>query len=203
MYGLAAVSGGLLFVLCAALLALFSPRAPFDRTIPTEIHPPATAPVPGDTVIQPPPLVARAEDHIKLIAVKNLLENREENPQALRSFIDQAGLEKKYPLGFALFYSDSRKTLYYGRSSNSDIIFDPSSLKISRIGDAYCMNILPLRIGGKLLDNISNNCFGPQVSQVIRPAIINGIIIEIEPLVSLKEGAAWVVGAREQMKPAR
>jgi hypothetical protein len=195
MYAIAALSGGLLFVLCAALLAVFSPRVTLTNpTIPTETGPPTAPP---DRVIQPSPLVAGAPERVNLIAVEKLLENKDKDPQAIRTFTDQAGFEQKYPLGFAFFYSNGRKTLYYGRSSSSGISFDPSTLKVNRSGDWYCMSILPVRISGKLLDNIRDNCFGGQ--GIIHVAKLGDISLDIEPLASSSEGAAWVLG----MKPAQ
>jgi hypothetical protein len=192
MYAIAALSGGLLFVLCAALLAFFSPReTPTNPPIPTETGPPTA---PADTVIETSPLVAGGQESVKLIAFEKLLENKDKDPQAIRVFTDHAGFEQKYPLGFALFYSDGRKTLYYGKVSSGGISFDPSTLKVTRIGEFYCMNILPVRIRGKLLDNFKDNC----VSHSMHVAQIYDVYLDIEPLAISSEGAAWVLG----MKPA-
>jgi hypothetical protein len=193
-YVIAALCSGLLFVAYAGLLAVFSPRGtPTNHpTIPTKTVPPTAPP---NTLIERSPQVAVAQDSIKLAAIVKLLENKDEDPKAINTFTEQAGFVQKYPLGFALFYSDGRKILYYGRQTSSGISFDPSSLKVTRAGDWYCMNILPVRIQGKLLDNIQNACF----AHVTHVAQIGDVLLDIEPLATSSEGAAWVLG----MKPAR
>jgi hypothetical protein len=192
VYTIAALCGGLLFVIY--MLAFVPPReTPTSPTIPTEIRPPPVAP---ERVTQQPPLVAQEPSaSVQPIAFKQLLENKDRDPEAIRAFIDRAGLQQKYPLGFALFYSDGQNILYYGRPTSKGISFDPSSLKVARIGDWYCMNILPIRIQGKLLDNIRNAC----VANVTHVAQVGDVLLDIEPLATSSEGAAWVLG----MKPAR
>jgi hypothetical protein len=190
-YVIAALYGGLLFVAYAGLLAVFSPRGTNHPTVPIETVPPIAPP---DTLIEGPPQVAGMQGSIKLATIVKLLENKDNDPQALNTFTEQAGFVQKYPLWFALFYSDGRKILYYSRQTNSGISFDPSSLKVIHIGDGYCMNILPVRIQGKLLDFIKNIC----VTYVQHVAQVGDVFLDIEPLATSREGAAWVVG----MKPA-
>jgi hypothetical protein len=85
-------------------------------------------------MIEKSPFVAgNTNDNVKLIAVARLLENKDKDPQSIKTFIDQAGLPQKYPLGFALFYADGRKTLYYTSPSRAGISFDTTALKVSRI----------------------------------------------------------------------
>jgi len=57
--------------------------------------------------------------------IKKLLENPSKNIPELTKFIDSQGLQAKYPLGYALFFSDGRKTLYYGSPDS----FDPRAYK--------------------------------------------------------------------------
>jgi hypothetical protein len=129
----------------------------------------------------------------RLDKIQTLLEDKDKNPQKLTNFITQEGFEQKYPIGFALFHSDGRKTLYYGRLARSGIIFDPSNLKVERKADGfYCLNILPVKIGGRLLDNFKDMC----VRQVMHVAQIGDIFIDIEPLASSDEGLAWVIGMK-------
>jgi hypothetical protein len=54
------------------------------------------------------------------------------------------------------------------------------------------MNILPVRIRGKLLDNIQNVC----VSHAMHVAEIYDVVLDLEPLANSNEGAAWVLGMR-------
>jgi hypothetical protein len=168
--------------LCSTARGTPSPTVPI-QTVPTT--------APPDTLIEGSPQVAGLQDSIKLAAIVKLLENKDENPQAISTFTEQSGFVKRYPLGFALFYSDGRKILYYGRQTISRITFDPSSLKVTRVGDGYCMNILPIRVQGKLLDNIKNMC----VAHFTHVAQIGDVLLDIEPLATSSEGAAWVVGA--------
>jgi hypothetical protein len=134
----------------------------------------------------------------KLDHILSLLENKYKRPQELTTFIDTLGLEQKYPLGFALFYSDGRRTISDTRpSSGSGISFDPSTLKVTRIGDSYCMNILPVRIRGKLLDNYKDLCVS-ELPPGAHVAKVGDVLLDIEPLALSSGGAAWVLG----MKPA-
>ena len=57
------------------------------------------------------------------------------------------------------------------------------------------MNILPVRIRGMLVDYVRDIC----VRQVMHVAKLGDVVIDIEPLASSSEGAAWVLG----MKPAQ
>jgi hypothetical protein len=202
MYAIAALSGSLLVVLSAALLAIFSPREiPISPAKPPENRSPAA---PSDTVIQTSPLVSQATASVKLIAFRQLLENKDNDPQAIERFITEAKLQQKYPLGFALFYSDSRKLLYYGRSNVSGMSFDPTMLKITVAKIAgktmYCMNILPVKINGNLFENVQNNCFG-EIASGGYAVIINGIAIDIEPWATSSKAAAWVVGMKPLSRP--
>lgn len=109
---------------------------------------------------------------MSLIAFKQMLENKDKDPAAITAFIDRAALKQKYPLGFALFYSDTQTTpLYYispisvGVSAKlSSISFDPSLLKINRTGEnTYCISMLPIRERGYPL--VANYCgYAPQIA---------------------------------------
>jgi hypothetical protein len=66
-----------------------------------------------------PPTKVESEQTALLQDIRKLLENL--NPHELETFFESRGLEQKYPLGFALFYSDGRKNLYYGNPSRSGI----------------------------------------------------------------------------------
>src|SRR5712671_2879999 len=67
-YAIAALAGGLLFVICAGLFAFFSPReTPTHPTAPIETAPGSVAP--PDPVIETLPLVARARESLQLISI--------------------------------------------------------------------------------------------------------------------------------------
>jgi hypothetical protein len=196
MYAIAALSGSLLLVLCAALLAIFSPREiPTSPAILPETRPPAAPAAPERAIRQPPLIAQEPAASVKLIAFKSMLQNKDKDPAGISEFIDSAGLQQKYPLGFALFYSDGRKILFYGKPSSSGISFDASRLKVTRIGDVYCLNILPIIVGGQLLDNYRDNCARGNVNL----AVINDVAIYAEVLAGLNQKSAWVLG----MKPQR
>jgi hypothetical protein len=124
--------------------------------------------------------------------IKNLLERQ--NSTDLETYVRSTDLEQKYPLGFALFYSDGRRTLYYGMSSSSGLTFDPSTLQVTRNADIYCLNMIPVNIRGRLLD-IHNICVTGDSMHLAR---INDVVLDIEELGRSSQGLAWVLG----MKPA-
>jgi hypothetical protein len=115
--------------------------------------------------------------------------------QELSSLIAEKDLDKKYPLGFAIFYSDGRKLLSYGKPTNSNVIFDPSTLIVTNKDKFVCLNLLPIRINGRLMDNIRDTCFGGN-GPIIHAARVGNVGIDIESLGSSTEGAAWVIGVR-------
>lgn len=189
MYAIAALSGGLLVVLCAALLSVFSPREiPTSPAIPSESRPPTSPP---DTVIPTSPLISQATANVKLVAFRKLLENQDKNPKAVTDFIDTLGLEYKYPFGFALFYSNGKKILYYGNPNSSGVSFDPSKLQIARQGDLFCMSVLHITIRA-LHINMKDVC----VQGAGLLTRMEGVDIDIETIARSSEGAAWIIGAR-------
>jgi hypothetical protein len=144
--------------------------------------------------VEASPQVAGLQSSIKLASIAHLLDNKDKNPQAIKLFTDQTGLAQKYPLGFSIFYSDGRKILYYGKTSGGGISFDPSLLTVTRVGNRYCMNVLPVKIKGNLLGTIRDIC----VENFAHLAQVGDVILDIELLAGSDEGAAWVLG----MKPA-
>lgn len=189
MYATAALSGGLLFVFCAALLALFSPRTPINHAIPTQNR---------SHIVSPTAPSSPSANSVHLIAIMTLLENKDDDPVAIRQFINRSGFEQKYPLGFAIFYSNgAQRTLHYVRSKQSvnGISFDPSILKVYRDGIWYCLNLLPIRINGSLMTNVRNICLGGNRG-VMHAARVVDVQLDIEPLATSPEGAAWIIGMR-------
>jgi hypothetical protein len=119
----------------------------------------------------------------------------------LRNFISSNQLEQKYPIGFALFYTDGRKTLHYGYTSESGISFDPTNVTVrferNAIGhNVICIDGSPVKIRGKKLD-VKNNCFGgppPAKGQWE----IDDVGLYVGLLASNTNEAAWLIG----LKPA-
>jgi hypothetical protein len=145
------------------------------------------------------------EVQTQLSDIKNLLENlnsripddRARGDQELAQFARERDLDGKYPLGFAIFYSDGHKILSYGKPNNGRISFAPSSLTLSAMGKFECLNVLPVSMDGRLMNNFTNLCFGWS-GGVTHAARIDNVVIDIEPLGSTSEGLAWIIG----MKPA-
>jgi hypothetical protein len=129
--------------------------------------------------------------------IKNLLleNNGKQTPAPkLQDFIDSRNLERKYLLGFALFYADGRKTLYYARPSSAKVVFDPSNLQVRHVGEtSWQMNIVPIRMGGQLLPITDITITNPNPTLVVK---VMGVSVYSEPLVSSTDGAAWVIGLK-------
>jgi hypothetical protein len=120
----------------------------------------------------------------------------------LRNFISASQLEQMFPIGFGLFYTDGRKTLYYGYASESGISFDPTNVAVRFGRNAFghnkiCMDGLPVKIRGKQVPDVNNACFvGPPPSK--GQWEIDDVDISIGLLGSDPNGAVWVIG----LKPA-
>jgi hypothetical protein len=137
--------------------------------------------------------VADADANIQIVA--QLLENKDSKPHALDEFVTSEGLKNKYPLGFAIFFSDGHKVLSSSSSEDSNISFDPSAVKLTFEHNAACLDVLPVRINGRLMTNFQNICFGGGGS-VIHAVRLGNLAIDIETLGESPHGAAWVIGMR-------
>ncbi len=142
--------------------------------------------------------LADADLSIQIIA--QLLENKESNPQSLEDFVAEKGFKNKYPLGYALFYSDGSQLLSYETSSaESAIRFDPSELKVTfkkapdGKGVMICLNLLPVRINGRMMTNFRDTCFGG-ANPIIHALRLGNVSIDIEYLAASPRGAAWIIG---------
>jgi hypothetical protein len=104
-------------------------------------------------------------------------------------------IEREYPLGFALFYSDGRNINYsIKQSSGSGVTFDPSGLEVTREGDYYCMNKMPALIRGKSLGVFSHVC----VAGTQHFARVNDVMIDVKSLKASGAQAAWIIGAYQK-----
>jgi hypothetical protein len=134
--------------------------------------------------------------------IKKLLESSSQNtpPPALDKFIESRRLEQKYPRGFALFYSDGRKILYYDRPNNNlqSVSVDPSKVGIDSFTDTkicLSMSIFSAKTG---LMNFSNSCFGRNTKgESVIFHYQGGVEIVAESLANSTDGAAWVIGVRQ------
>jgi hypothetical protein len=128
------------------------------------------------------------------------------DPQKFEQFVDARGLEQKYPLGFALFYSDGSKTLHYGRPGASDSSFDPDTITVvSASAKLLCINIPSARLHNSTVE-LGQTCFGtppwleaqtPQAGQFVNVARVGDIVLEVEILASSADAWAWVIGMRQ------
>jgi hypothetical protein len=123
------------------------------------------------------------------------MENKGNEPiRDLDNYITATGLEERYPLGFALFYSDGRKTLHYARPANG-VQFDPSNVTVEKFtNDSVCLSITPLIIRGS--SNWHKNiCFTPgERRRMAYWRLGDGAIIYVEPIANSSDGVAWVFG---------
>jgi uncharacterized membrane protein len=129
---------------------------------------------------------------------KLLLENAGKvvSAPALNNFIDSRGFEKKYPLGFALFYADGSKTFHYGRLPNPDVSFDPGSIKAISITE-NAIQITGFEITVKKSHLKMNNFYINKEALTVKHLIlINGVNVDAESLGISTEGAAWIIGLR-------
>jgi hypothetical protein len=121
----------------------------------------------------------------------------------LRNFISSNQLEQKYPIGFALFYTDGRrKTLHYGYTSDSGISFDPTNVTVrfehNEFGQSeICIDGSLVMIRGKKWD-VTNACFSGRVPPLKGQWEIDDVDMAVALLDSNKNEAAWLIG----LKPA-
>jgi hypothetical protein len=202
VYAIAAFCGGLLFVIYT--LAFVAPREThLDLTTPPKINKP-DVPLPN-IGIKKSPFVAPTKEDEKLNAIVKLLENK--NPQAITMYINENKLPEKYPYGFAMYYSDGQKksVLYYNPEGTGTvlripniytgdvvIIFDTSLLSVRYIGGLYCMDVLPVKISGKI-PHIHDICISHD-TDVLNNIQKSDVDLHLEPLANSSEGAAWVLG---------
>ncbi len=172
---------------------------------PTGINPKAIITEPSPEIVskarnaatQEEMQLADADSSVQIVA--QLLENKDNNPAALEDFVAEKGFKDKYPLGFALYYSDGKQLLSYGISTESAIRFDSSEIKVTfekapdGNGVVVCLNLLPVRINGKMLTNFRDNCFGG-FNPILHAVRLGNVSIDIEYLASSPRGAAWIIG---------
>jgi hypothetical protein len=136
--------------------------------------------------------VADAGASIQLVA--QLLENKDTKPALLDEFISSRRFEKKYPLGFGLFYSDGRKTLYHSGKTNNDVQFDPSTIRVLQLtATNICFSGFVVKVKGIPL-TMNNVRVGARVGSVFNFMRWQGVSISGESLGVSATGAAWIIG---------
>jgi hypothetical protein len=133
------------------------------------------------------------QTHDDIQQLRSLLENnggKNTPTPELKRFIDTKGLEQKYPLGFALFYTDGRKPpLYYDRQSGG-VNFDPSKLSVTKLtSNEICFDWPDI--------HATHVWVRTKTGGVVHLFQIDHVGIDGELLGNSTEGAAWVIGMRE------
>lgn len=130
--------------------------------------------------------------------IGQVLGHKENAPAILNKIADDHDLEHKYPFGYAIFYSDGKKTVNSGVSNQRGIVtFDPSSLNITfRDNKVICVELLSVSVNGRPRVMFSNMCFGGNGSMMRLINVERSIELDAEPLGQSQLGLAWVVGLR-------
>jgi hypothetical protein len=135
--------------------------------------------------------VSNVQDRLERIE-KPLENNPNENSPAIKEFVKDEKLESKYPLGFALFYSDGRRTLHYDRP-NLGVNFDPAGVKVQLTDTSVCVSSAPITVGG--IDFIiTSNCFGRRASYQITLLNTGNALVKAETVANSTDSVAWVMG---------
>jgi hypothetical protein len=135
-----------------------------------------------------------ADANVNPQIIAQMLENKDTDPALLDKFIASRGLVNKYPLGFALLYSDGRKTLYRVVNVNKDVQFDPATIRGLRLTEEYfCFSGFSAIVKKSQL-NMDQNCVGTPVGTVLQMMSFNGVSVIAESLGGSAAGAAWIIG---------
>jgi len=148
-----------------------------------------------------PPTESERHTEKELEEIKRLLENRrteisqpikeDQTTSELDSYLRSKGFEKEYPLGFALFYSDGRRVLYYGKTSDRGPNFNPANVGLVNFtNDEICINMQIQNI------DFNNTCFSGTPGSTIRVVKMNGSELDAESIGQSAVGAAWVIGVK-------
>jgi hypothetical protein len=140
-------------------------------------------------------------EHLETLVGTLLRENQGRNTPTpeLKKFIDARGLEQEYPLAYALFYSNGRKTLYYGPPNSMGVIFDPASIKVASIkNDEICLSGFTMTISELDWAWEDNACFafGSLGIEMRIQSPKSSLIVGVHNLGGSTEGAAWVIGVK-------
>jgi hypothetical protein len=116
---------------------------------------------------------------------------------ALRSFINYYGFNEKYPLGFALFYSDGSRVLYSGEKIDPKLSFDPANIKVLRITPfQLCFSGFAWNGAGAHLI-MDNDCVSAPPGSRSELIKAKDFSVAVESLGVSPRGAAWVIGIRK------
>lgn len=127
--------------------------------------------------------------------LSNVLQHeKDKSSAALRSFISYFGFDKRYPLGFALFYSDGSRVLYSGEKIDPKVSFDPATIKILRITPSYlCFTGFAWNGAGPRI-SMDDDCVGGAPGSLTTAVTTKDLSVSFESLGVSAHGAAWVIG---------
>jgi hypothetical protein len=136
-----------------------------------------------------------AGENAGLDVIATVLQHTRDSPSApLESIVNHYSLREKYPLGFALFYSDGRQVLYYGDNLNSNTAFDPANIKVVLLSKfQLCFSGFRWNgPGGHII--MGNNCIGLNPGSKMSLLVGRQVSVSFESLATSPSGAAWVIG---------
>jgi hypothetical protein len=129
---------------------------------------------------------------VLLQQIKSMLENK--STREISEFTMHQGLQVKYPLAYALFYTDGRKLLYYG-NPQAKVDFDPSKLIVDDTGSGFCISGLSVSSQGSGISGPGQICLPhPAARMIIRFARIENITVIFEAIAASATEKAWVIG---------
>ncbi len=136
--------------------------------------------------------LADAGNDAQLIA--QMIENAPKKPEALTNYLNDNGLENKYPTGLAVFFADGSKVLAYDQKKYGNVTFDLSNLNVKTGPRGPCIELLAISQNDKHIVTFSNVCVSGE--GVVHFAKIGSMTIDIVPIAESSRGTAWVVGVK-------
>jgi len=146
-------------------------------------------------------------------SLKGLQEGHDEILSFLKEHHDQSGggknipfatdLDRKYPFGFALFYYDGRRTLYYG-SKSEGLAFDPAKVEVISMGPREIIFNISAEFPGAR-DGLRNATVRVRGNSPQSIGIGTSFRLWFEPILTSSEASSWVIGvsALEQVDRSR
>jgi hypothetical protein len=126
--------------------------------------------------------------------IAQLLENKDSEPDSLDKFLAAKGFYKEYSLGFAIFYSDGRKTLYHAENTNPDVKFDPATIRVLNLTPTkFCLSGFYAIVKRTRLF-MDPTCIGSSPGSILNFMKINGVTIRAESLGGSSASIAWIIG---------
>jgi hypothetical protein len=130
--------------------------------------------------------------------IKLLLEDIKSNAPKLLELLATKDLSDKYPLAYALLYSDTHKTLYYNVPNDSGVSVDLENIKTIDVSlNRLCVSGFTLIVRTARLQISNSACFSMRPGTIWHLTALGGnptVAVDIEALGQSNEGVAWVIG---------